>query len=262
MRSTYGGSRAEPIRPDLEGPLTPLTAPVQRTLDPGPLADGLTGPGGLTLPAPGEAPHVWLVRVSAHEAGLTGDLGLLDEEERQRHKSFMRDADRVSYGAAHVGLRRLLGGYLDREPGELTFVRETCPTCGGPHGRPAVAGERAHFSLSHSGDLVLFAFAGTPVGADVEKVPPPGFVDDVSTNLHVREQEELAALDAEGRRTAFVRCWSRKEAYLKGTGEGMSGGLDRDYVGTGPAPAALPGWELTDCQVDPAYGAAIAVATN
>lgn len=235
--------------------LTPLTAPVPRTLEPGPLS------GAMTFPAPGEAPHVWLLRASVHASTLPDSLGLLDAGEYQRYKSFMRDVDRTSYGAAHVGLRRLLGGYLGRGPGELTFVRETCPTCGGPHGRPALKGEdRTHFSLSHSGDLVLFAFAGTPVGADVEKVPGQGSVDDVSTNLHVREQKELAALDPEERRTAFVRCWARKEAYLKGTGEGMSGGLARDYLGTGETPVDLPGWELMDCQVDPGYGAAIAVA--
>ncbi len=226
-------------------------------LDPGPL------PGTLTAPAPGEAPHVWMLRTSVHAPVLTDGIELLDEAEQKRYTAFMRDADRASYGSAHVGLRRLLGGYLDREPGELVFTRETCPTCGGPHGRPAVEGAGGtHFSLSHSGDLVMFAFAGTPVGVDVEKVPAQGSVDDISTNLHAREQSELAALGPEERRIAFVRCWARKEAYLKGTGEGMSGGLDRDYLGTGEVPGTLPGWELTDCPVDPGYGAAIAVATK
>ena len=216
------------------------------------------------MPAPGGPPHVWLLRVSTHRSALPGSLALLDTEERGRHAAFLRDADRDSYAAAHIGLRRLLGGYLGLEPDRVPFLRETCPTCGGPHGRPAagVAGA-PHFSLSHSGDLVLFAFAGTPVGADVEKAPSAQFADDVAGSLHPVERTELAALAGEAERTAaFVRCWTRKEAYLKGTGEGLSGNPARDYVGCGPDPAPLPGWQLADCPVDPGYGAAVAVATG
>lgn len=201
------------------------------------------------------------MRVPSYTSALPTDLWMLDTAEEDRFTSFVRDSDRMTYGAAHVGLRRLLGGYLDRKPGELVFGREDCPTCDEPHGRPCLPGESGvHFSLSHGGDLVLFAFAASPVGADVEKVPPPGFVEDVWSHLHARERQELAALPERERYAAFVRCWTRKEAYLKGTGEGLSGGLDRDYVGTGPVSGTLPGWELMDCQVDPGYGAAVAVA--
>ncbi len=216
----------------------------------------------LVPPGAHEAPHVWLLRVGEHAAALPDALSLLDTEESRRYTAFLRDRDRLSYGCAHVGLRRLLAAYTGGEPGELEFTRVTCPCCGGPHGRPALRGRGVpHFSLSHSGDLVLFAVAGSAVGADVETLPKLEFVNDISTNLHPDEHRELSAItDGEERRAAFVRCWTRKEAYLKGTGEGLSGTTSRDYVGTATVPAELPGWELTDWRADPGYGAAVAVA--
>jgi 4'-phosphopantetheinyl transferase len=228
-----------------------------RTLGPGPL------PGGLAVPAPGAPADVWLLHVPSYAAALPADLWLLDASEEERYLAFVRDVDRTLYGAAHVGLRRLLGAYLGRKPDELAFGRETCPTCDGPHGRPCLKdADGVHFSLSHGGEMVLVALAGTPVGADVEKIPQREAVEGVWSHLHPRERAELAALPEPEQGPAFARCWTRKEAYLKGTGEGMSGGLDRDYVGTGPAPAALPGWQLADCPVGPGHGAAIAVAVT
>jgi 4'-phosphopantetheinyl transferase len=219
-------------------------------------------PGGLVVPRAGEGAQVWWFRVSEHAEGVQEGLGLLDAEETRRYRAFVRDRDRVSYGCAHVGLRRLMAAYVGAEPEEVAFARATCPTCGAPHGRPVLAGrEMPQFSLSHSGDLVMIAVAGTTVGADVEGWPKLEFVNDISINLHPREHVELSALmEDEERRAAFVRCWTRKEAYLKGTGEGLSGTTSRDYVGTGVSPASLPGWELADCRLAEGYGAAVAVA--
>ncbi|MER8041244.1 4'-phosphopantetheinyl transferase superfamily protein [Streptomyces sp. NPDC094032] len=118
--------------------------------------------------------------------------------------------------AAHTALRVLAGGYLGLGPAGLVFARLDCPGCGGPHGRPVLAGEagRLHFSLSHSGELALLAFA---------------------------------------------RCWTRKEAYLKGTGQGLSGsGFADTVVGTGARPLPVPGWTLTDVRVPPGFAAACA----
>lgn len=227
-----------------------------RTLGPEPL------PGGLVTPRQPDAPHLWLVPVTAYAGALGADgLDVLDEGERKRHAAFVRQADRDRYAAAHTALRRLLGAYLGQEPAAVLLGREPCPGCGGPHGRPvAVDGEGLCFSLSHSGDLVLLAFAPAPVGADVELLPAPTAVDDVATALHPWERAELAALPAAERRAAFARCWVRKEAYLKGTGHGLAAGVDGTYTGTGPTPAQVPGWTLSDVPVRPGYAAAVAVA--
>ncbi|NJQ02849.1 4'-phosphopantetheinyl transferase family protein [Streptomyces zingiberis] len=227
--------------------------PVVRWFDP-------SGPAGALRPPAAGEPALWLVRVAEHApyaAAVAG--GVLDAAERGRAGAFVRAADRDRYRVAHLALRLLLGGYLDTEPRAVELVREPCPRCGGPHGRPAVSAGAPHFSLSHTGDLVLLAFADLPVGADVEEWPEERTVREVSAALHPGERAELAALPAGARRAAFARCWTRKEAHLKGTGAGLSGGLAATYTGTGPVPAPIPGWTLTDVPVPPGHAAACAV---
>ncbi|MGW0555835.1 4'-phosphopantetheinyl transferase family protein [Streptomyces sp. NPDC002926] len=161
------------------------------------------------------------------------------------------------------GLRRLLGHYLGMRADEVVFVREDCPRCGGPHGWPAVRGGGIHFSLSHSQDLVLVGFAARPVGVDIEAHPEAEVSHLVTDNLHPLERDEFARLPPEVRPAAFARCWVCKKAYLKGTEEGLAGGLERTYMEMGPVPAAGPGWSLTDVWVAPSFAsAAAAVATS
>ncbi|MBH1938263.1 4'-phosphopantetheinyl transferase superfamily protein [Streptomyces sp. AV19] len=202
-------------------------------------------------------PEVWLLRGAD---GTTGHEHVLDAGERARAAAFARAGHRERYVAAHVALRRLLGAYLGRAPEEVEFVREPCPCCGEPHGRPAVPGAPLHFNLSHAGDLALFAFADVPVGADVEQEPRASVVADVAGSLHPRETAELAALPEAERVRAFARCWTRKEAYLKGTGTGLAEALSVTYVGCGEQPASPDGWSLRDVEVGEGYTAALALA--
>ncbi|KAF4406451.1 MULTISPECIES: 4'-phosphopantetheinyl transferase superfamily protein [Streptomyces] len=212
-------------------------------------------------PAGGTA--LWLVCVPEHDAarGAGASYGLLDAGERRRAAAFVRDVDRRRYRVAHVALRRLLGGYLGRDAATVVLRREPCPGCGGPHGRPAVPGTPPplHFSLSHAGDLVLIAVAAVPVGADVEALPSASTAADVAAALHPGERAELAALPAADRPAGFARCWTRKEAYLKGTGTGLAEDPSVTYVGAGPEPARLPHWDLADVPVPAGYAAACAV---
>ncbi|WP_424890301.1 4'-phosphopantetheinyl transferase family protein [Streptomyces sp. XH2] len=194
------------------------------------------------------------------DTALRDHARILDPVERDRAAAFVRDLHRDRYVASHVGLRLLLGAYLATDPAAVELVREPCPGCGGPHGRPAAAGAPLHFNLSHAGDLALFAFADTPIGADVEQLQPADVVEEVGRVLHPAETAELAALPATRRPEAFGRCWTRKEAYLKGTGTGLSENPSVTYVGTGPAPASPEGWTLTDVAAVPGYAAAVAVA--
>ncbi|PSJ26605.1 4-phosphopantetheinyl transferase [Streptosporangium nondiastaticum] len=230
-------------------------------------------PGAWT---PGGPPRVWLLNLAGLrpagstnedqaageplDAALRDHDRILDPAERERAAAFVRDLHRDRYIASHIGLRLLLGAYLATDPAEVVLVREPCPGCGGPHGRPAVAGAPLHFNLSHAGDLALFAFADTPVGADVEQLQPADVVEEVARVLHPTETAELAALPAEQRPEAFARCWTRKEAYLKGTGTGLSENPSVTYVGTGPGPASPAGWTLSDVEAVPGYAAAVAVA--
>ncbi|MGW6569082.1 4'-phosphopantetheinyl transferase family protein [Streptomyces sp. NPDC054975] len=213
----------------------------------------------MSPPASDAAPHVWLVRApEADEPAQRTDV--LDAGERETARGFRSGADRRTYTEVHVGLRVLLGAYLGMKPGDVPLVRRPCPQCQEPHGRPAVEGDPIHFSLSHSGGLGLLAFAASPVGVDVEKLPTPETVAEVAPMLHPRETEELAACPAADRARAFARTWARKEAYLKGLGTGLGRGLALDHVGAAePCEARLPGWRITDVPVDPTHVGAVAV---
>ncbi|HXT39247.1 MAG TPA: 4'-phosphopantetheinyl transferase superfamily protein, partial [Candidatus Angelobacter sp.] len=99
-----------------------------------------------------------------------------------------------------------------------------------------VAGEVIHFNLSHSDGLALFAFARShALGVDVERVRPIPEMDQVTARFFsARENAMLNALPAEQRIEAFFNCWTRKEAYLKATGEGIADALPRIEVTLAP----------------------------
>ncbi|MEU5422362.1 4'-phosphopantetheinyl transferase family protein [Streptomyces sp. NPDC001407] len=206
---------------------------------------------------PGPA-RTWLLRITDPPPTHRQTL---DPQEQARAAAFATENLRTRYVASHLALRRLLGAYLGADPAAVELTREPCPGCGGPHGRPAVLGAPFHFNLSHAGDLAFIAFADTPVGADVEREQSAEVAAEVARMLHPDERAELAALTAAQLPAAFARCWTRKEAYLKGLGTGLSESPAKTYVGTTPTPGPPPGWTLTDIEVDPGYAAAIAVAT-
>jgi 4'-phosphopantetheinyl transferase len=190
--------------------------------------------GGEAVPV-----DVWLV-----PSGPTDDR-LLSEDERARASRFRRPADRATYVAAHTALRVLVGDRLGVAPKSVRLGCEDCPLCGGPHGRPTLLGlpdEPAgsgplQFSLSRTAGLAAVALSSAVVGVDVEAATRPVGLDDLLAALHPRE---LPVAD----RTAALRLWVRKEAYLKGRGTGL--GLDPATVDLSSDP---PGWRILDVPV-------------
>lgn len=215
---------------------------------------------------PPAAPHpavpaLWLVDTDEYRAYASRHApDILDDQELAHAAQLVRAADRDAYACAHVALRLLLGAYLGVAAREVVVERAPCAHCDEPHGRPVVRGGGLHFSLSHCEGLSLLAFATTPVGVDVEPVPDPAAIAEVADVLHPREAAELAILPAAGRAPAFTRVWTRKEAYLKGTGVGLSADPAADYVGAGPVPASPPGWSLSDVLAPRGHHAAVALA--
>jgi 4'-phosphopantetheinyl transferase len=118
---------------------------------------------------PGDLVDVWWFDTRAVTVGPAGRAEL-DQGERDRAEAFLFPADRHRYQVAHVMLRRVLAGYTGIPPGTLRLARALCPHCGAP-GKPVLE-PGAHtvpsFSLTHSGDQVVIAVAGRPVGVDVE----------------------------------------------------------------------------------------------
>ncbi|MFD3777515.1 4'-phosphopantetheinyl transferase family protein [Streptomyces sp. NPDC058612] len=226
------------------------------------LPERLSDPGPARAVLVAASPQLWLVDTTDYRVHAARHAPrTLDAQELARAAEFVRAADRDSYVCAHVALRRLLGAYLGLAPREVTVERAPCAHCDEPHGRPVLPGGALHFSLSHCAGISLLAFAAAPVGVDVEELVASRTIPELSDVLHPREAAELAVLPAGERSPAFTRVWTRKEAYLKGLGVGLSENPAADYVGSGPVPAPLPGWTLTDVLVPEGHCAALALRT-
>lgn len=182
--------------------------------------------------------HVW-------QAGLELDAGVLDQlratlsvEESARAARFRFARDRVRFVAAHGIVRDILAGYLGIAPASLEFsVNE--------YGKPALTGsstDALRFNLSHSGDLVVIAISlRREVGIDVERYAPERSDRAVAENyFSTAEVAGLRAVPERLRARAFFNCWTRKEAYIKARGMGLSIPLDSFDVSLAPGePAAL-----------------------
>ena len=164
----------------------------------------------------------WAAPVTPERAGAL--VALLDGHERARLERLCRTVDRARYLAAHALTRLALGAVLGAAPADLEMDR-TC-RCGGHHGKPRLAGDQPPgFSLTHSGSVVGVAVSTDPlVGLDVERRRPIAGLDALAR--HVR---------APGEDTGdFFVTWTRKEALLKATGDGLATPMSELVLGPGP----------------------------
>ncbi|MFD4243582.1 4'-phosphopantetheinyl transferase family protein [Streptomyces sp. NPDC058525] len=218
-------------------------------------------PVPLPVALPGRT-RVWTASVAENAAAATARRGELDRAESLRAGRFRRFADLDRFLVAHICLRDVLGTVLETPPGRLVIDREPCTACGGPHGRPYLPGRPVHFSLAHAGDLVLVAVAPVPVGVDVEEIPSDALVRDTAAALHEDERAELLALSRTSRPAAFARCWTRKEAVLKSTGQGLAHGARLPYVGTAAEPPRPPEHQVYDLPTPAGTAGALALWTG
>jgi len=162
----------------------------------------------------------WLVPLDDTADGVVASLGLarpagdpaswLDADERARAARLHDATDRHRWLVSHVALRLLLGASLEVHPSAVDVVREACPRCGGPHGRPELAsGRPLRFSLSRSEGHALIALRrGLDVGVDLEAA---------STSTSASSPAPAAL-----RPSGDLARWVRTEALLKSTGEGLT----------------------------------------
>ena len=151
----------------------------------------------------------------------------LSQDEAERAARFRFERDRSRYLVGRGILRVLLASLLDTTPESLRFDYS-------PHGKPRLIQpenqSRLDFNLAHSKDCAVFAFAwNRTLGVDIEAIKPDTPCDELAQN-YFSESERAAyfALPEAERRAAFFRLWTRKEAYVKARGEGLTLSL-RDF---------------------------------
>lgn len=217
---------------------------------------------GLNLSA--NSVHIWQISLSGHELLLPRLRKLLSSDEIERADRFYFERDCRSFTVARAALRQILGRYVNRSAETLAFSY-------GAKGKPELAEHTSlKFNLSHSGGFALLAVAQSLcLGVDIERVKPDFAGEDIAERFF--SSNEVAALRAvaqEAKAESFFSCWTRKEAYIKALGEGLSVPLDSFDVAFGPGiPAALLSvrvssdeterWSLYDVVAPPGYKAAL-----
>ena len=213
--------------------------------------------------------HIWLARLDQWEPEAQYFLASLSPDERRRAERFHFQQHRVRFITARYILRTLLGRYLQLKPEQLRFDYNA-------YGKPSLAGGEdqtaLRFNLSHAHELALYAFArDREVGLDLEYIRHDFACEEIAEHFFSdREVAALRALPANQRREAFFNCWTRKEAYVKALGEGLSVALDGFDVSLAPGePAALLSvrdkteqwlhWSLRELTPGAGYVAAVAV---
>ena len=157
---------------------------------------------------------------------------LLSDDERARHDRVQTPLRQRRFAVAHAALRILLAAYLGRAPQSLRF---SCGSAGKPRLDDVPVERPVDFSLSHSEELAVIAVSARgPLGADVEFIRPRADSGALAERyFSPRERQALAALPAHEREAAFYTCWTRKEAFIKATGAGLSVALDSFDVTVG-----------------------------
>jgi 4'-phosphopantetheinyl transferase len=204
------------------------------------------------------------------QVDLSADLPLsaatvLSADERERAACLHFSEHRRRWTASRVALRTILAGYGSITPRDLIFAA-------GPYGKPSLSGTPdLRFNLSHSEDRALLAVAWrTDVGVDIEAVRPMPELAGVARLVFTEEERVLLfSRDVDQRLATFFVMWTRKEAYIKGTGLGMSARLATisvlphetggPRVRSGAAEAGCGGWSVLDLPAETGYRAALAV---
>jgi 4'-phosphopantetheinyl transferase len=217
--------------------------------------------------------HVWRIPVEANAAAAHDFSQLLSPAEQARANRYTRDEDRCRFQIARAATRCILGRYLGLPPAKLGIELDRL---GKPRLNAATVpiDRRVHFNLSHSGSWILAAFAQSfAVGIDVEPVRAEAVTGElIEYFMSDSERRILHRLPKDQQIAAFFKCWTSKEALLKGLGVGLTVALrgievsiDPDQPAqliTAPPELCSSDWHLRSLAFSAPYAATLAVAAK
>ncbi len=210
--------------------------------------------------------HVWRATLNVSPSLTCRLESTLNADEKERAEKFLVPQARERFVASRGILRQLLATYLEIEPEKVEFVY-------GPQGKPSLSpvhNSKVCFSVSHSREMGLFAFANCgEVGVDIEQVKPDFRGMEIASHFFSSEEiAALAKLPPELGVEAFFGCWTRKEAYVKARGQGLSIPLRSFTISFADSKQLLrdeTGVAWSCCALEPApgfAGAVVAVGEN
>ena len=214
--------------------------------------------------------HVWRAALDQPANVIAKLAPLLSEDEYQRAMRYYRPVDRDRFIVGRGILRKIISAYLALPPGQLQFTYNE-------YGKPAVSDDQndraLNFNLSHSAELILYAVTiGRVVGIDIEYIREDFATLEIAEHFFSKDEVAvLKSLPTDQRTIGFFNCWSRKEAFIKAKGMGVSYPLDRFTVSLAPdGPPALlkvdddnrevARWKMFELKPGVGYAAALIAA--
>jgi 4'-phosphopantetheinyl transferase len=215
-------------------------------------------PADLTLEA--DDVHVWLGSMLQPPAEIALFMELLGPEERERAARYLFEEDRKRFIIRHGMLRILLSRYLGMEASRLRLHH-------GEHGKPALTetDEAAlYFNLSHSDAIALFAFSRDyELGVDIERIREISEMKQiVARYFSAGEKLKFNSTPRHRKKEAFFNCWTRKEAFIKATGEGLSRPLDGFDTMAAPGSGDQTTWKIYTLGLGQEYAGSLAANCN
>ena len=166
--------------------------------------------------------HIWSINFGVNDETFKTYYNLLSEDERTRANKFKFYKDKRCYVVTKGALRLLSGKYLNKDAKEIKFEYEK-------YGKPKFKHKsNLNFNVSHSGDLAIIGFVlDHTIGVDIEKIKNDFDTFEIAANFFSKtEIASLRKIPKIEQHIAFYRCWTRKEAFIKGKGSGLSFPLD------------------------------------
>jgi 4'-phosphopantetheinyl transferase len=208
--------------------------------------------------------RVWRVPLTATSSERARCEAILSADERERLHRYHFDRERRRFAIARAILRLLLADYLQAAAPDIGFDY-------GKYGKPSLAGQEndIRFNVSHSEEMAVIAIGrGREVGVDLEYLRPIENEEElVAANFSPREVASYRALQPPDRRAAFFAGWTRKEAYLKACGGGLTIPLAGFTVSLAPGepallavdhdPSEVARWKMVNLAVAGEYAAAL-----
>jgi 4'-phosphopantetheinyl transferase len=210
--------------------------------------------------------HLWRRSLETSTSAVEACFALLSQDEREKAQRYRVERPRSDYILTRGTLRSLLAGYLKQKSQDFSFEY-------GAAGKPFLLGHpELRFNVSHTNGLALLAFVrDREIGVDVEKVREQSDVMKLAERFFsARERQYLRNLTGDELHAAFFRCWTRKEAYIKAKGDGLSLPLhqfdvsiaanqSQALIATRPDAKEVNRWTISDVSVPAGYAAAVAI---
>ncbi len=211
--------------------------------------------------------HIYLIQASDNKDKIPILREFLNIEEQKKADAFIFENDRINNIISRAGIKIILSRYLFVKPEDIVFINNEF---GKPFLNEKINPEKITFNLSHSANYIIFAIAKDKnIGVDVqEKREILSFEDIINEFFSIDEKIAFQEIPNELKKNAFYTCWTRKEAYIKAHGKGLSYPLNQFTVSILPNSNAVLlndektnvlKWTFKDIEISSEFSASVAV---